>query len=144
MNYSGFPATYPQYYPTQQNNGIIWISGGVNGANAYQVAPNSTVVLFDSDEQSIYIKQTDMQGRPSLRILDYTIRSEAPKNAQNALSGTNTDIPTRQDLNALQGQIDALKKQIERMNNEPTLSADAAAAEQPVSAVSAVQTGISG
>ena len=118
MAYTGFPATYPQYYPqyptTQQNTGIIWMQG-IEAARAYPVAPNGQVVLFDSEQQCIYLKTADAQGRPSMRILDYTIRSEAPKTAQNALSGTNTDIPTRQDLNALQGQIDALKQQIEYM-----------------------------
>ena len=118
---------------------------GIEAARAYPVAPNGQVVLFDSEQQCIYLKTADAQGRPSMRILDYTIRSEAPKTAQNALSGTNTDIPTRQDLNALQGQIDALKQQIERLGHESTLSADAVTAEQrPASTVSAIQTGIPG
>lgn len=151
MAYTGFPATYQQYYPQyptninqQQNNPIIWIQG-IESAKAYQTAPNSTVVLFDSDEQVIYIKSADMQGRPSMRILDYTIRSDAPKTAQNALSGNNVDIPTREDIKALQGQIDALKQQIGAMCNESTLSADATTAGKQHSAkVSAVQTAVSG
>ena len=153
MAYTGFPATYPQTYPQsypqyqQQNNPIIWIQG-IEAAKAYQTAPNSTVVLFDSDEQVIYIKSADMQGRPSMRILDYTIRSEAPKTAQNALSGNNAQIPTREDISALQSQIDSLRRQIEQMGgtaHEPTLSADATTAgKQPAPKVSAVQTAVSG
>ena len=150
MAYTGFPATYPQTYQQsypqyqQQNNPMIWIQG-IEAAKAYQTAPNSTVVLFDSDEQVIYLKSADMQGRPSMRILDYTIRSEAPKTAQNALAGNNVDIPTRDDIKALQGQIDALKQQIGAMCNESTLSADATTAgKQPSSKVSAVQTAVSG
>ena len=150
MAYTGFPATYPQTYQQsypqyqQQNNPMIWIQG-IEAAKAYQTAPNSTVVLFDSDEQVIYLKSADMQGRPSMRILDYTIRSEAPKTAQNALAGNNVDIPTRDDIKALQGQIDALKQQIGAMCNESTLSADATAAgKQPSAKVSAVQTAVSG
>lgn len=159
MAYTGFPATYPQYYPQysqmsptpmsgtspQQNNPFIWIQGGIAGAQSYQVAPNNTVILWDSDEQSIYIKSADMQGKPSIRILDYTIRSDAPKTAQNALAGNNVDIPTRDDIKALQGQIDALKQQIGAMCNESTLSADATTAgKQPSAKVSAVQTAVSG
>ena len=131
MAYNSFPATYPQAYPqymsptqmsgTSQGNPFIWIQGGVAGANAYQVAPNNTVVLWDSEEQVIYIKSADMQGRPAIKVLDYTIRSEAPKTAQNALSGADTQIPTRDELNAIQGQIDALKQQIERITNEPAV-----------------------
>lgn len=154
MAYSGFPATYQQYYPQyptninqQQNNPIIWIQG-IESAKAFQTAPNSTVVLFDSDEQVIYIKSSDMQGRPSMRILDYTIRSEAPKTAQNALAGNNAQIPTKEDISALQSQIDGLRRRIEQMGgtaHEPTLSADATAAgKQPSAKVSAVQTAVSG
>ena len=150
MACTGFPATYPQTYLQsypqyqQQNNPMIWIQG-IEAAKAYQTAPNSTVVLFDSEEQVIYLKSADMQGRPSMRILDYTIRSEAPKTAQNALAGNNVDIPTRDDIKALQGQIDALKQQIGAMCNESTLSADATTAGKQSSAkVSAVQTAVSG
>ena len=153
MAYTGFPATYPQTYPQsypqyqQQNNPIIWIQG-IESAKAYQTAPNSTVVLFDSEEQVIYIKSADMQGKPSIRILDYTIRTDAPRTAQNALYGTNTQIPTKEDINALQSQIDSLKQQIEQIGGverEPALSANAATRKQQHSSkVSAVQTGISG
>ena len=157
MAYTGFPATYPQYYPqyqqmptqpaAQQNNGMIWIQG-IESAKAFQVAPNSTVVLWDSEQQCCYIKSADASGMPSMRILDYTIRSEAPRTAQNALSGNDAQIPTKEDINALQSQIDGLKKQIEQMGgiaHEPTLSADATTAKhKSASKVSAVQTGISG
>ena len=162
MAYTGFPATYPQYYPQysqmsptpmsgtlpQQNNPFIWIQGGVAGAQSYQVAPNNTVVLWDSEEQSIYIKSADMQGKPSMRILDYTIRSEAPRTAQNALSGNNTQGPTKEDISALQSQIDSLKQQIEQlggMANESTLSANATTAKhKSASKVPAVSAGVPG
>jgi len=154
MAYTGFPATYQQYYPQyptninqQQNNPIIWIQG-IEAAKAYQTAPNSTVVLFDSEEQVIFIKSADMQGKPSIRILEYTIRSEAPKTAQNALSGNNTQVPTREDISALQSQIDSLKQQIEQLGgtaHEPTLSANATTAKhKSASKVSAVQTAVPG
>lgn len=161
MAYTGFPATYPQTYPQyypqyqqagtqmsspQQNNGMIWIQG-VESAKAFQVAPNSTVVLWDSEQQCCYIKSADASGMPSMRILDYTIRSEAPRTAQNALYGNNTDIPTRQDLNAMQGQIDALKEQIERITKyESTLSTNAATAtgKQSAAEVPAVSAGVPG
>lgn len=160
MAYTGFPATYPQYYPQysqmsptpmsgtspQQNNGMIWIQG-IESAKAFQVAPNSTVVLWDSEQQCCYIKSADASGMPSMRILDYTIRSEAPRTAQNALYGNNTDIPTRQDLNAMQGQIDALKEQIERITKyESALSANAATTtgKQSAAEVPAVSAGVPG
>lgn len=153
MAYNGFPATYPQTYPQsypqfqQQNNPFIWIQGGLSGAQSYQVTPNNTVILWDSDEQVIYIKSADMQGKPSIRILDYTIRTDAPRTAQNALYGNDTQIPTKEDISALQSQIDSLKQQIEQIGGverEPALSTNAATRKQQHSSkVSAVQTGVS-
>lgn len=104
--------TYPYYYPQQnQNGGFIWVQGEA-GAKSYLVAPGSTVQLWDSESQTIYLKSADASGMPSMKILDYTIRSQdtAPRGA---LLNTQADIPTRKDLEALQDQINALKAQIE-------------------------------
>lgn len=83
MAYNPFPIGYQPYYqanyqplqnqPQNQNTGIIWVSGEV-GARGYPVAPNTTIQLWDSDENVIYIKSADASGMPSMKILDYTIR----------------------------------------------------------------------
>jgi len=70
------PAPQPQ-----TDGGIIWVQGEA-GAKAYLVAPGSTVQLWDSENQVIYLKSADMSGMPSMRILDYTERNTAqPKPA---------------------------------------------------------------
>lgn len=80
-----FPAIgYNPYLPpqinlpaqtTQQQN-IIWVNGKA-GADNYQLAPNNSgLPLWDSESQTIYIKSTDQTGKPSMKILDYTIREE--------------------------------------------------------------------
>ena len=131
----GFPATYqPMYYqpqyqtvqpsyvqqnqqPAQQNNSIIWVSGEA-GAKAYLVAPNTTVQLWDSEAQVIYLKSADASGMPSMKILDYTIRDMTPANGPVAASPAPTinaqDYALRTDLEALAAQITALKAQIEK------------------------------
>ena len=91
---NGFPMSYPQYtqqypqqsqqqFPTPQNlGGPIWVSGEA-GAKAYLVAPNTTVQLWDSESNCVYLKSADATGMPSMKILDYTIR-----NAQNDVKKT--------------------------------------------------------
>lgn len=128
---NGFPAVYPQYYmpqyqyqtqpqqsqQQQQNNGIIWVSGEA-GAKAYLVAPNTTVQLWDSEAQTIYLKSADASGMPSMKILDYTIRDTASANGPIGASNNppiNTqDFALRTDLDALAAQITALKAKIEK------------------------------
>lgn len=125
---NGFPATYqPMYYPqqfqpqipqqpAQQNNGIIWVSGEA-GAKAYLVAPNTTVQLWDSESQCIYLKSADASGMPSMKILDYTIRNQAPVNAPMSASNpapiNSPDYATKAEIEALAARIDALKAEIE-------------------------------
>lgn len=91
---SPFPATYntlpygyqqPQLNPQaavqmpipQIQNGIIWVQGE-EGAKSYHVAPNSTVALWDSENQVIYLKSADMTGKPSMKYIDYTVRETEP------------------------------------------------------------------
>lgn len=86
MAYNPFPVGYqpqqlyyqPNYQPVQnapqnQNTGIIWVSGEA-GARGYPVAPNTTIQLWDSEAQIVYLKSADASGMPSMKVLDYTIR----------------------------------------------------------------------
>lgn len=141
MAYNGFPATYqPMYYqpqfqapymqqtqpanqPTQQNNSIIWVQGEA-GAKSYLVAPNTTVQLWDSESQCIYLKSADASGMPSMKILDYTIRDTAPANGPVAAAPTPAinvqDYALRTDLDVLAGQISALRAEIDGMTTRRT------------------------
>lgn len=131
--FNGFPATYqpmyyaPQYQPIQQSqqvqsNGILWVQGEA-GAKSYLVAPNSTVQLWDSEKQTIYLKSADGSGMPSMKVLDYTIRDSAPVNAPSTASvaqvGNVSDYATKADLNALAGQINAIRAEVENMTKHP-------------------------
>ena len=114
---NGFPMTYPQYYPQyqmqntqqvqqpQQNTGIIWVQGEA-GAKSYLIAPNTTVQLWDSEDQVIYLKSADASGMPSMKILDYKIRDyNTPSVGQNVQQ--NTDIyVTKEELKAFQESLE--------------------------------------
>lgn len=131
MAYNYFPAGYQPYYQTQnpmqvnaqptQNNGIIWVQGEA-GAKSYMVAPNTTVQLWDSESQTIYLKSADASGMPSMRIIDYTIRDNTPK-APNF--GQQSDFVTRSELQDVVNQINALKAKFEApgkaVSNEPAV-----------------------
>lgn len=107
IGYQPIPQYYQQNYQPQQNtaqnqsNGIIWVSGEA-GAKAYLVAPNTTVQLWDSEEQCIYLKSADASGMPSMKILDYTIRNNVqPTTAQN-LAQTDERYVTKEEFKAMQ------------------------------------------
>ena len=70
------PPTTPTQTP-QMSNDMIWVQG-LAGAKAYLVAPNTTVTLWDSESETIYLKSCDSNGMPSMRILDIKERTETP------------------------------------------------------------------
>lgn len=45
---------------------------GVDGAKAYQMNANSTVALFDNNEDLFYIKTTDGAGFPTIRTFKFS------------------------------------------------------------------------
>ena len=121
MAYNYFPQTYqqPVYYPTQSNayptqpsvgnsqpttqSALNWVQGEA-GAKSYLVAPNSTVVLWDTESQTVYIKSADPTGMPSIKTLDYTIRGSEVKASANYV--------TEEDFDQLKKEIDDIKKSI--------------------------------
>ena len=148
QNYNQYQQSFPQPYPDrltqlqnqynqavnipqmqavpqpQVNQGLLWVSGEV-GAKSYLVAPNSTVLLMDSDAQRFYLKSADNAGMPSLRIFEYTEVTNVPQNAPQAL---NTDLKeldskyvTREEYDSLKRQYEAIMERLDSMvsNTEP-------------------------
>lgn len=128
-----FPMTYqPQqmYYPqmpqqnqvqpqAQNSNNLIWVQGEA-GAKSYLVAPNSTVTLWDSEAQVIYLKSADATGMPSMKIIDYTIRNSTPQESTRGAHdefAMKTDVESiRKDIVALNERINSLAKRGDEVN----------------------------
>lgn len=106
------PQMQPQQAPPSSNTNIIWVSGEA-GAKSYLVAPNTTVQLWDSEAQTIYLKSADASGMPTMKILDYTIRDSAPvQNSSSALMQDPTpEYVTKSEFSAFE---DKLQKQLEK------------------------------
>lgn len=109
------PLVYPQsngYSSPQQptpQNGIIWVTGEA-GAKSYMVAPNQTVVLWDSEQDVVYIKSADASGMPNVKVLDYTIRDNG---AQKAEILAQKDFATKDEVDYLRKELNALKSKFE-------------------------------
>lgn len=121
MAYNYFPTGYQPFQmqgtqmsfanqPQQNGSGLIWVQGE-GAAKSYPIAPNTSVPLWDSEANVVYIKSADASGMPSIKILDYTVRNDAPKQAQ---IQPQTDFVTHDELAAVSKEIDALKSKFER------------------------------
>lgn len=109
MAYNYYPQ-YPQANSFQNGtSSLIWVQGEA-AAKSYPVAPNSSVALWDSEANVIYVKSADMSGMPSLKILDYKMRDSAPQRTDFKPQG---DFATKEDVEYLKGEIMALKAKFE-------------------------------
>lgn len=102
------PMQGPQMPPVQsQQNGqsMVWVNGEQE-AMGYLVAPNSAVALWDSNSPTIYLKQADASGKPSIKIYDLVERSNATRTAP--AQEPSIRYATKDDLDALAARVDAL------------------------------------
>lgn len=89
------------YYYDQDE--IKWVNG-IEGANAYRVMPNRSVLLMDQNEHVFYIKTADASGMPlPIRTFDYEERVSTPTQAQNAPNMEN--YVTKEELAAMLAEL---------------------------------------
>ena len=107
------PMQQPMSQPVQQNpiahGGVQWVSGEQE-ARGYLIAPNSAVALWDSTAPTVYLKQADASGKPTLKIYDLVERAETPRTAPQEKG---VGFVTREEfdrLAALVGEIKGKKK----------------------------------
>jgi outer membrane lipoprotein-sorting protein len=124
---NGYPATYQPMYqyqqPTQNQNqqtGIIWVSGE-QAAKSYLIAPNSTVVLFDSEAQTIYLKSADASGMPNMKVLDYSVREPGKNSSNSPVNVANDNLSiyaTKDEIQAVSAEITALRKRLDKLTKK--------------------------
>lgn len=97
--------------------GVQWVSGEQE-ARGYLIAPNSAVALWDSTAPTVYLKQADASGKPTLKVYDLVERAET---ASNAPQKPGVEFVTREEfdrLAALVGEIKGKKKRKEDDDDE--------------------------
>lgn len=99
---------------TTATNNIVWVQG-IEGAKAWQLSPNSMVILLDSEvEGKMYIKVSDNIGMSSLRVFDYV---EVAQPTTNKNESVNKDLDLSQYV-----KKDELSSLIKEVLNEQPIS----------------------
>ena len=122
QNQFNTPQTQQQTQPAQNpvmTSNLIWVQGEA-GAKSYLVAPNTTVQLWDSERQTIYLKSADATGMPSIKVLDYTIREEPQNNVPLAQNAAIEPFATKKEVNTLAEQITALRADFDGLSKRPS------------------------
>ena len=107
-------AQYQQPQQMQQvNQGILWVQGEA-GAKSYLVAPNTSVLLMDSENSNFYIKITDAAGMPTLRTFAYkevTVGAKEPQKQEEV--NLDDKYVTRKEYDDLRSKYEELYSYLE-------------------------------
>lgn len=129
--YKGQYQQMPMQQPVQQmpmqnisqpmaTNDMIWVLSEVE-AQSYPVAPNNSVILWDKNNDVVYIKSVNAQGIPSMRVLDYKERTadNAPKTPGKHECKCGDKFVLKKDFEALESEFEALRSEWEELKAKP-------------------------
>ena len=111
------PMAQPAPMPS---NDMLWVLNETE-ATSYPVALNNSVTLWDKNKDTVYIKSVNMQGVPSMRILDYVERTadNASKTAHNHDCQCGKEFVRVEAFERLQGDFEALRSELEELKSKP-------------------------
>ena len=95
------------YQPPYQQSFQITKVNGENGAKAFQMPPNSSIILLDESSPKVYIKETDGASYPKLSVYklvpdDDLIRTDAEIKAE--------DDKSKEQIKKLEERIAVLER----------------------------------
>ena len=114
LMYQGNPYLRNMAQPQTPCDAVIRVTG-LEGARAYanQMTPNSRAVLFDGNEDIMYIISTDGAGFPTTRMFDFSERT----------NGAAPEYVTRKEFDELKELITNGKQSV-RSKSKTELSAE--------------------
>ena len=96
--YYNQPMNNQQFFQQEPTQSLIRVNG-IEGAKAYQMNANSTVALFDSNNDIMYVKTTDGAGFPSIRTFNFV------EIKQNEKSSGSQDYISRQEFEEFKKEL---------------------------------------
>ena len=101
--------------PQQMQTSVVWISGGKEEANGFMVAPNSRVIIFETNSMIFHIKERDASGTPiPMRTFNYVEETETVH------QDTKIDdkFVTREEFDALAALVGEIKGKKKRKEDD--------------------------
>lgn len=132
-NYNNYP--YGAYYPNygygynqpnnqspQQNNQVnqqpqmnqYAFVNGIEGAKSFQLGPNQTVLLMDSDSPVCYMKSSNGVGQSTLRYFKLTEVKEADLRGPSIQPDKSFDFVTKNEFKELSNRFEELLEKVNK------------------------------
>lgn len=109
---SNFNNMYQQ--PQQPQLNQFAFVNGLEGAKAYQIMPNQTMMLMDSDNPVVYMKKSNSMGQSTLEYYKLTKITEQDIK-QTSQDNSNIQYALKADLDALTKRLDDLSSLLESL-----------------------------
>lgn len=106
MQNQAYNQTFPQLNQINNSQQNLIRVNGIDGAKAYQMPPNSTVALFDGNEDVMYIKSTDGAGFGNIRMFQFTEIQNNQTQSQVVV-----DYVSREEFESLKKEVEDYGKQ---------------------------------
>lgn len=110
----------PNYYGANNYNqprlNYYAFVNGIEGAKSYQVAPNQTMLLMDSDSPTIYMKSANSLGQASLRYFKMVEISESDAKGEN--NKNNVEYALKSDVDNINKKIEELSAKLSEIKEE--------------------------
>lgn len=87
---------------------------GIEGVNAFVTAKNSRYPIFDSDDDILYIKRTDANNNPTVRMFAF---SEISMEDYIKIKAKNSPYATKDDLNELKEGLKNVEQLIRKFQS---------------------------
>ena len=126
-NYGNYPYGSPYqssyYHPNvPQNNQVnqqpqmnqYAFVNGIEGAKSFQLNPNQTILLMDSDSPVCYMKTSNGVGQSTLRYFKLTEVTEADLKAQSIPNDKSTEYVTKNEFKELSNRFEELLEKINK------------------------------
>lgn len=81
---------------------------GIEGARAFNIAPNSSVLLLDGENPVLYLKTSDSIGMQKITMYRLTEEQGTCSQSNIIKDGTSIEYVTKDDFNALQARVQEL------------------------------------
>lgn len=97
-------------------SGIIWVNG-LSDAQMFPVGPNNAVALWETSGKTIYLKQADATGKPTIRVYDLVERTET----SSGVSQHDEKAPnyvTKDELGTIVEAVKGLASEVDTMKGD--------------------------
>lgn len=112
---------YQSFQPQTQNIGQqtnITFVNGIEGAKAYQLSPNSSALLMDSDNSKFYVKTTDSLGVPKISSYSFVEDENLSGQSQGQQDTVKTDQPSKEDFDGILAKVSELETRTNELSSK--------------------------